>query len=559
MMVRLLLIALGLMLPLSAIAQTRSFSEDNSDSVAVIIGNQKYSEVQGFPVDYAINDAEAIQDYLIHFLGFRETNVHLRKNATKGQLESIFRPERGGSLMSRVVKGRSNVFVFYSGHGVPDVAGKQVYLLPSDMSPDSPQDGYSLDTLYKNLDFVKQEIGPDRQIIVMIDACFTGETGRHKRFVRGTSLPGWTPPLPVTGEGLIKLVATSGTHPANWDDDLHLGLFTSRFLMGVAGLAAPGRGSIQWGELRNYLRTTVDADARRLSNGQSAQVPEIAEANLTLPAGEVAAVRKGLQGARDDVLWRTATNKAATLPDEQDRTLAYESYKVQCGQNGLCKHLDEAEQRLKEIRDRQNVAEDLANWERLSAVRKFQEYIDTCNEACAYRGVARREIERQKPFKVAVPDPAPVVPDLPRKLPDSPPFRLSPVLPPALPCQENLLTNWLREKGAYGGEYGEQSFDTSAYDDRVNWITNGKQSWRTRTEIADDEIGWRKTWPVQKYTPTNSTVVTRGEQCMLTQQIGAYKAKSNGKSERNTFKVTWTIRIDANGSRSIVGHQIEPQ
>jgi hypothetical protein len=82
----LLLIFLGLMLPLSAMGQTRTLSDDNSDSVAVIIGNKNYRYVKGFPVDYAINDANAIKDYVIRFLRFDERNIIFEQDATKAIL-----------------------------------------------------------------------------------------------------------------------------------------------------------------------------------------------------------------------------------------------------------------------------------------------------------------------------------------------------------------------------------------------------------------------------------------------------------------------------------------
>jgi hypothetical protein len=273
-----------------------------------------------------------------------------------------------------VREGRSNVFVFYSGHGVPDPIARKAYLLAQDISPDNPQDGYSLETLYENLELVKQKVGPDRQVIVMLDASFTGETGRGKRFssepsapfqrfVVRISAPGFAPSFPRSS-ALIKLVATSGPHLANWDEKLQLGLFTSRFLMGAAGLAGtPGRGVIQWSELRKYLLTTVDADAHRLGREQ---VPEVTEANLTLPIGEVAAVRPAMQEARDDIAWRAATSDAVASPDEFGRKLAYQNYRAQCDSNG-CGYGAEADQRLKEIGERENAAEDRANWATLSS------------------------------------------------------------------------------------------------------------------------------------------------------------------------------------------------
>jgi uncharacterized protein YecT (DUF1311 family) len=395
-MVRLLLlIVLGFMLPLSAVAQTRSLSEDNSDSVAVIIGNKNYRYIKDFPVDYAVNDANAIKDYLIRFLHFEQRNIIFEQDATKGVFERIF-DAQGGDLMGRVREGRSNVFVFYSGHGVPDLVGGQgyPYLLPSDMAPENPQrDGYSLETLYQNLELVKQKIGSDRQVIVMIDACFSGETGKGDRIVK-TSAPGFAPTFPREGNGLIKLVATSGSHPAIWDEKLHLGMFTSRFLMGAAGLAdAQGRGSIQWGELRKYVVATVDIDARRLGREQ---IPQITEANFTLPIGEVTAVHPAMQDARDEVAWRTANNEAVASPDEFGRKLAYQNYRAQCVLNG-CGHGTEADQRLKEFGERETAAKDRANWARLSAAGKYREYLDTCIEPCAYRKFAEEAILQQQP------------------------------------------------------------------------------------------------------------------------------------------------------------------
>ena len=203
-MLRVLLLALGIALaPFSATAQTHLLSEDNSASVAVIIGNKNYRYASRFPVEYAHNDAAAIKDYLVRFLRFDERNIILETDATKTVLDDVFRPE--GALWARVQDGRSNVFVFYSGHGVPDLVGRQAYLLPVDVHPDSPQQGYALETLYQSLDLIKQRLGPDRHVIVMIDACFSGESGRGERFVSGSSAPGFQPARPRSGDGLIKL------------------------------------------------------------------------------------------------------------------------------------------------------------------------------------------------------------------------------------------------------------------------------------------------------------------------------------------------------------------
>src|SRR5262249_8590803 len=159
---------------------------------------------------------------------------------------------------------------------------------------------------------IKQRIGPNRQVIVMIDACFTGQTGRGERFVSGTSAPGFLPASPRSGGELIKLVATSSAQPANWDENLKLGLFTRRFLMGAAGLAASEGGAgrtVAGADLRDYVTRTVPADARRLVSRD--QVPEVSEAKIALQVGEVAAVAPAMKAARDDAAWRSAEAAAA--------------------------------------------------------------------------------------------------------------------------------------------------------------------------------------------------------------------------------------------------------
>ena len=404
-MLRVLLLALGLALaPFSAAAQTRLLSEDNNTSVAVIVANKNYRYASRFPVEYAHNDAAAIKDYLVRFLRFDERNIIVEIDATKTVLDGLFQPE--GRLWARV-RDRSNVFVFYSGHGVPDPVGRQAYLLPVDVEPDSPQQGYALETLYQSLDLIKQRIGPDRHVIVMIDACFSGETGRGERFVSGTSAPGFQPARPRGGNGLVKLVATSGTHPANWDETLKLGLFTSRFLMGAAGQATADRGAtigrtIRWNDLRDYVRRTVDGDARMLVRRE--QVPEIDEADLRLPVGEVAALAPAMKAARDDIEWRKAETTAANAPLEsyQQQALPYENYLAECERNG-CGHGPQADQKLDDIRTRRLVGEDRANWERLRVAGKYREYLDTCVGPCAYRKFAEKEAAIVPPVAPAVP------------------------------------------------------------------------------------------------------------------------------------------------------------
>ncbi|MCJ2046675.1 caspase family protein [Methylobacterium sp. J-078] len=378
-------LALGLVAsgPVRAATDPAAFS-DNADSVAVVIGNRSYK--QTVPVDYAHNDAEAMRAYLVQRLGYRESNVFVLKDATLNEFNQAFGTERNpqsGRLWRSVREGRSNVFVYYSGHGVPDLATRQPFLLPEDGNPNQGESGYSLETLYRNLDLVKRKIGPERQLVVMVDACFTGETGRKGESLLAVSAPGFAPARPKAETGIVRLVATSGATPANWDATNRLGLLTSRFLMGVSGLAdgtdqqGDGDGQVAWPELKRYLRREVEEAARRASGRE--QVPEIDDAPIVLKAAlPVDAVANGVAAVRDEAAWRRAEGLGTRE--------AFEAYVGTCGT--VCAHREAAMERLFTDRRRDAAARDQENWARLGPAKRYREYLDTCREVCAYRSLA---------------------------------------------------------------------------------------------------------------------------------------------------------------------------
>jgi TPR repeat protein len=361
---------------------------DNAESIAVVVGNKAYKQTS--TVDFAHNDAEAIKAYLTGTLGFREQNVFLLKDATLGELTQMFGSEanpQGGKLWRSAVEGRSNVFVYYSGHGVPDLATRQPFLLPQDGNPNASESGYAVQTLYRNLELVRQKIGAQRQLIVMIDACFTGETGRKGESLLAVSAPGFTPAKPRAGGGVIKLVATSGTTPANWDEGQKLGLFTSRFLMGAAGLArsagAPETGPLAWSDLQRYLKDSVEAAARRDSGRE--QAPEIDLASIALPVAQpVPAVARAVALARDEANWQRA--KAA------GERSALEGYVARCGET--CGYREAAMALLLDKRRSGEAATDEQNWVRLGGSGKYEDYLKGCGTVCAYRSLAEGYLGR---------------------------------------------------------------------------------------------------------------------------------------------------------------------
>jgi TPR repeat protein len=369
--------------------QPPALFSDNADSIAVIIGNKSYR--QTVPVDFAQNDAKAMRDYLTNALGFKDSNIIYLEDATLNEFNQALGTEakpQSGRLWRLAREGRSNVFVYYSGHGVPDLQTREPFLLPQDGDPNQSESGYLLSTLYANLNLLKQKIGPDRQVILMIDACFTGETGRKGEKLLAVSAPGFAPAQPSSGKEIIKLLATSAATPANWDQNTKLGLFTSEFLMGASGLADMEGGNrdgvIQWSEMQSFLTETVERRAREQDGRE--QRPEIDSASLAVKPYSVATVATAVGAMRDEMEWRDA-EKAGSRE-------ALESYVARCK---ICGFRQQAMSALIGFKQGDFAAADEDNWRRLSAESKYQEYLDGCKKLCAYRDLAVSYLELSKP------------------------------------------------------------------------------------------------------------------------------------------------------------------
>jgi len=93
----------------------------NPHAIAIIIGNKNYSRFgHGIPdVDYAARDAAYMKKYVIDLFGYDEENVICKFDATQGQMSRIFGTKGNfkGQLYNYVKPGKSDVFIYYVGHG----------------------------------------------------------------------------------------------------------------------------------------------------------------------------------------------------------------------------------------------------------------------------------------------------------------------------------------------------------------------------------------------------------------------------------------------------------
>ena len=231
--------------------------EVNEDAVAVVIGNQAYRG-DAPDVTYALRDAALMRRYLTESFGFRPGNILYLENATFSEMRTVFGTESGpGRIGDLVREGRSDVFVFYSGHGAPDPDDDAGYLVPVDGDANNlDATGYKLELLYENLARVEA-----RSTTVVVDACFSGAAGSGDMLIAEASPIGLEVenPAAILGEDAVVVSAAGGSEIASWHSDKRYGLLTYYFLQGIRGEAdLTGDGRITAGELEMYLTDTSD-------------------------------------------------------------------------------------------------------------------------------------------------------------------------------------------------------------------------------------------------------------------------------------------------------------
>lgn len=224
------------------------------DAVALVIGISKYREEMIPQVRYGRRDAEIMAAYLETVAGVSRSRIKL---LTDGEATFSDMAAYVEEWLPRRVTPDTTVFVYYAGHGTPNLATGKAFLLPYDGHPDFASKLYPLDRLYEMLERL-----PAKEVVVMLDSCFSGATGR-------SVLPSGARPVgiaienPVLASGkLAVLAAATGTQiSSDYDKEQH-GLFTYFALKGLRGEAdRDNNGTVDVEELYEFVKKGVTAVA----------------------------------------------------------------------------------------------------------------------------------------------------------------------------------------------------------------------------------------------------------------------------------------------------------
>ena len=198
--------------------------------------------------------------------------IYTNDQATGFIFDDVFNPEIG-ELQKAVVKGESEVYVFYSGHGVPDKTGENIFLFPSDgKTARLETQGYNINKLYQSLD----KLGA-KSVTVFLDACFTGvskgsESLKSENLVsaKGVRLKLRSTQPWVNSPNFSVFTSSSGDETSLGYDASSTGLFTYFLCAGMQGKADNNNDKkITLGELKNYVIENVMSTSKKISGLQT--------------------------------------------------------------------------------------------------------------------------------------------------------------------------------------------------------------------------------------------------------------------------------------------------
>jgi hypothetical protein len=231
--------------------------------IGVIIANKAYRRPNVPAVEYADRDAATVRKYLVKALGYDANNIIYEENAGLSTFRQIFGPpgDPRGQLSQWVKPNVSRVFIYYVGHGAPDLESQEAYFVPVDANPEYIRaSGYPLRTFYENLSRI-----PAKNMMVVLDACFSGNSEK------GTLFEGISPAMVrvkkeyAGPQNAILISSGAMDQVSTWYPEKRHSLFTYYFLKGIQGEADANKDRrITVGEMKAYLNEHVPYAAQRL-------------------------------------------------------------------------------------------------------------------------------------------------------------------------------------------------------------------------------------------------------------------------------------------------------
>jgi len=236
--------------------------KSNSNALALIIGVADYSRTNANAL-YADKDAQQFYDYARMKLGIPSSNIKELVNAKADRVEITLAVK---DWIARSTKsGKTDIYVFFAGHGLSTADGKDMFLLPYDGLPRLLQDSaIKRDQLFADI----QKANP-KSVTVFLDTCYSGTT-------RGTDMLIASRPIAIRAlkqsipNNFTVFSAAAGDQTSKPLEEAKHGMFSYFLMKGMEGDADTNSDNkITARELHAYVKENVTQQS------SGSQTPEL--------------------------------------------------------------------------------------------------------------------------------------------------------------------------------------------------------------------------------------------------------------------------------------------
>jgi len=233
------------------------------DAIAILIGIEKYKSLP--KADFANSDARVFYDYAVRALGVDPENIKLLVDQEAEQAEilrtlKLWLPAR--------VKPTTDIFVYYSGHGLPTSDGKGLYLLPVGVDKDFIDRTAILHTEINTL----LQSAKAKSVTIFLDSCYSGTARSGETLVANARPISLKMNEAVFPTDFNVISASQSDQISSSSAELKHGIFSYYLMKGMEGEADLNKdGKITFGEMHSYLTDQVSKHAGMSNRVQNPQ------------------------------------------------------------------------------------------------------------------------------------------------------------------------------------------------------------------------------------------------------------------------------------------------
>ncbi|MDA9564652.1 caspase family protein [Alphaproteobacteria bacterium] len=234
----------------------------NKNSLALIVGVSNYENTKAMAM-YADNDALVFKDYATEKLGIPENRIKILVNDGADERDILLSVQEW--LRRSAKPNKSDIYIFFAGHGLASQDGKNMYLLPHDGSPRLLDDTAILrDRLFADL----KAINP-KSVTVFLDTCYSGVTRNEEMLIAGRPIVIKAKEQAIP-EGFTLFSAASNEQISRPLEEAKHGMFSYFLMKGMEGDAdANNDNKITARELHAYVEQNV------VQQSSGSQTPEL--------------------------------------------------------------------------------------------------------------------------------------------------------------------------------------------------------------------------------------------------------------------------------------------